>query len=138
MEENEPEQWAASKLTKERWGRMSNSMIESWNNWMRCLRPMPVSWPISGQLDKLKKKMDQHKMEMLKWKNGVEDRIEQKLADTYKKMGCIAAVECYNLMLTNSRRLVVKLGQQTYTCRQWQMRGLSCYHALAVIAKANL
>ncbi|KAJ8428406.1 LOW QUALITY PROTEIN: hypothetical protein Cgig2_024552 [Carnegiea gigantea] len=73
----------------------------------------------------LGKKMDHHKMEMLKWKNGVGERIEQKLADTYKKMGCIAAVECYSLMLseysielTNSRRLVVKRGQQTCTYRQ--------------------
>ncbi|KAJ8431304.1 hypothetical protein Cgig2_018376 [Carnegiea gigantea] len=70
--------------------------------------------------------------------NGVGERIEQKLADTYKKMGCIAAVECYSLMLgecnvelTNSCRLVVKLGQ-------WQMRGLPCCHALAIIAKANI
>ena len=77
---------------------------------------MPVPWLVSGHLEKLGKKMDQHKTEMLKWKNGVGERIEQKLADTYKKMGCIAAVECYNFMLgeysvelTNSRRLVVKL-----------------------------
>ncbi|KAJ8426099.1 hypothetical protein Cgig2_001267 [Carnegiea gigantea] len=63
---------------------------------------------------KLGKKMDQHKTEMLKRKNGVGERIEHKLADTYKKMGCIAAVECYSLMLgeynvelTNNRRLVV-------------------------------
>ena len=47
----------------------------------------------------------------MKWKNGVEERIEQKLADTYQKMGCIAVVECYSLMsgeysveLTNSRK----------------------------------
>ncbi|KAJ8436084.1 hypothetical protein Cgig2_000986 [Carnegiea gigantea] len=55
------------------------------------------------------------------------------------------SVECYSLMfgeysmeLTDSRKLVVKLGQQTCTCRQGQMRGLPCCHALAVIAKANL
>ncbi|KAJ8441226.1 hypothetical protein Cgig2_033950 [Carnegiea gigantea] len=65
---------------------------------------------------KLGKKMDKHKHEILKWKNGVGERIE--LADTYKKMSCIAAVECYSLMfdkysveLTNSRKLVAKLGQ---------------------------
>ncbi|KAJ8435321.1 hypothetical protein Cgig2_022922 [Carnegiea gigantea] len=82
--------------------------------------------------------------EVEEW-GGVGERIKQKLADTYKKMGCIAAVEChslmlgeYNVQLTNSRRLVMKLSQQTYTCRQWQMRGLPCCHALAVIAKANL
>ena len=75
-----------------------------------------MPWLVSGHLEKPGKKMDQYKMEMLKWKNGLGERIEQKLADTYKKMGCIAAVECYNFMLgeysvelTNSRRLVVKL-----------------------------
>jgi len=106
---------------------------------------MPVPWLVSGHLEKLRKKIDKHKWGMIKWKNGVGERIEQKLADTYQKMGCIAAVECYSLMLgeysvelTNSRKLMVKLGQQTCTCRTWQTRGIPCCHALAVIAKANL
>ena len=30
------------------------------------------------------------------------------IADTYKKMGCMAAVEFYSVELTNSLRLVVK------------------------------
>ncbi|KAJ8435710.1 LOW QUALITY PROTEIN: hypothetical protein Cgig2_002667 [Carnegiea gigantea] len=62
--------------------------------------------------------------DIVKSKNGVGERIEQKLADTYKKVGCITAVECYNLMLreynvelTNNCKLVVKLGQQICTCR---------------------
>ena len=29
VEDNEPKQWAASKYTKERWGRMNNNLIES-------------------------------------------------------------------------------------------------------------
>jgi len=78
---------------------------------------MPVHWLVSGHLEKLDKKMDKHKTGTLKWKNRVGKRIEQKLADTYKKISCIVAVECYSLMLgeysvklTNNRRLVVKLG----------------------------
>lgn len=145
VEDNEPEQWAASKFGKERWGRMNNNVIESWNNWMRRLRPMPVPWLLNGHLEKLGKKMDKHRQELLQWKNGVGGRIEQKLADTYRQLGCVAAVECYSFTLgeysvelSNSRKLVVKLGPQTCTCRQWQRRGLPCCHALAVIAKANL
>ncbi|KAJ8422109.1 hypothetical protein Cgig2_011152 [Carnegiea gigantea] len=95
--------------------------------------------------NKLGKKMDKHKHQILKWKNGAGERIEQKLTDTYKKISCIAAVQCYSLMLgeynvelTNNRKLVVKLGKQTCACRQWEIRGLPCYHALVVIAKANL
>jgi len=75
----------------------------------------------------------------------VGERIEQRLSDTYKKMGCFGAVECYNSMLreysmelTNNCKLVVKLGQQSCAYRQWQMQRLPYGHALAVIAKANL
>ncbi|KAJ8424059.1 hypothetical protein Cgig2_032151 [Carnegiea gigantea] len=75
----------------------------------------------------------------------IGERIEQKLAGTYQKMGCIAAVEYYSLMLgeysvelPNSHKLVVNLEQQTYMCRVQQIRGIPCYHALAVIAKENL
>ncbi|KAJ8423474.1 hypothetical protein Cgig2_013517 [Carnegiea gigantea] len=99
----------------------------------------------SDQGMKKKGKMDKYKQDIIKWKNGVGEIIEWKLADMYQKIGYIAAVECYSLMLgeysvelTNSHKLVVKLGQQTCTCKQWQLRGLPCCHALAVIAKANL
>jgi len=60
---------------------------------------MPVSWLVRGNLEKFGKKMDKQKQDMMKWKNGVGERIEQKLADTYQKEGCIAVVECYSLML---------------------------------------
>jgi len=125
VHDNEPEQWAASKFSEKRWGRMNNNVIESWNNWMQRLHSMPMLWLVSGHLEKLGKKMDKQKQDILKWKKGEGERIEQKLAYTYQKMGCIAAVVCYSLMLgeysvelTNKRKLVVKLGQQTCSCRQ--------------------
>ncbi|KAJ8430862.1 LOW QUALITY PROTEIN: hypothetical protein Cgig2_007102 [Carnegiea gigantea] len=67
-----------------------------------------------GDEKTLGKKMDKHKQDILMWNNRVGKRIEQKLADTYKKMGCITAVECYSLMLgqysvelSNSYKLAV-------------------------------
>jgi len=39
---NEPEQWAASKFENKRWGKMNNNVIESLNNWMRRICPMPL------------------------------------------------------------------------------------------------
>jgi len=106
---------------------------------------MLVSCLVSGHLEKLGKKFGKHKEEIEEWVNGVGERIEQKITDTYKQMGCVAAIECYSMLLgeysvvlTNSRKLVVKLGCQTCTYRKWQMTGLPCCHALVVIAKANL
>ncbi|KAJ8436384.1 LOW QUALITY PROTEIN: hypothetical protein Cgig2_032205 [Carnegiea gigantea] len=62
--------------------------------------------------NKLARKMEKHKQDIVKRKNGVGERLEQKLANTYQKMDCITAVECYNVMLseysvelTNSHKL---------------------------------
>ena len=68
-------------------------MIESWNNWSWHLRPMPVPWLISGHLEKFGKKLDKHKQDIEKLINDVDERNEQKIVDTYKKMGCVATVE---------------------------------------------
>jgi len=38
----------------------------------------------------------------------------------------------------NSRCLAVKLREGTCSCRQWQLRGLPCEHAMAVIDKEKL
>jgi len=106
---------------------------------------MPVTWLVSGHPKKLGKKFAMRKGEIEKWPNGVGERIEQRIADAYKQMGCGATMECYSMLLgeysvllTNSRKLVVQLGSQMCTCQKWQMTGLPYSHALAVIAKANL
>jgi len=57
VEDNEPESWAQSKFGKERWGKMNNNPIESWNNWIRGLRKMSLPCLISGHLQKLGKKV---------------------------------------------------------------------------------
>ena len=37
VEENEPERWVQSKFLKDRWRKLNNNPIESWNNWMCTL-----------------------------------------------------------------------------------------------------
>ncbi|KAJ8436960.1 hypothetical protein Cgig2_018907 [Carnegiea gigantea] len=63
------------------------------------MRACGHGWVCKRKATTLGKKMDKHKQETMKWKNWVGERIEQKLADTYQKMGCIIAMEYYNLML---------------------------------------
>jgi len=71
---------------------------------------MPIPRLVNGHLEK----------KINKWTNGVDQRIKKKLADTYNKAGCIIVVkwsdimlEEYSIELISSRKLVVKLGQNT-------------------------
>jgi len=50
VEENEPERWVQLKFLKERWGKLNNNPIESWNYWMCRLRQMSIPSLMSGHL----------------------------------------------------------------------------------------
>ncbi|KAJ8423414.1 hypothetical protein Cgig2_032664 [Carnegiea gigantea] len=77
-----------------------------------------------------------------KWKNGVGERIEKKLKKTYENMGSVMEVQRFNrgigeysVRLSNDRCLVVRLSEGTCSCKWWQLRGLPCVHAMAVIER---
>ena len=74
VEENEPERWVQSKFLKDRWRKLNNNPIESWNNWMCALRQMSIPSLMSGHLQKLGCEMDNRKVGVAKWKNGVDER----------------------------------------------------------------
>ncbi|KAJ8433208.1 hypothetical protein Cgig2_023160 [Carnegiea gigantea] len=86
--------------------------------------------------------MDNRKFGVEKWKNGVGERIEKKLKKTYENMGSVMEVQRFNrgigeysVRLSNDRCLVVRLSEGTCSCKWWQLRGLPCVHAMAVIER---
>ena len=124
VEDNEPERWAQSKFLKDRWGRLNNNAIESWNKWMRSLRSMPIPWLIVGHIQKIGLKYEKRKKEMQLWKDGVGSKIEHKLRETLGLVGSVTDIKLfssttgeYGVLLTNNRRLVVNLTRRTCNCR---------------------
>ena len=63
VEENGPQHRVQSKFKKERWGKLNNNPIESWNNWMRKLHVMSIPWLVLGHLQKVGLKWDKRKAE---------------------------------------------------------------------------
>ena len=89
--------------------------------------------------------MDNRKFSVEKWKNGVGERIEKKLRKTYENTGFVVEVQRYSrgigeysVRLTNDRCLVVRLRDGTCSCKWWQLRGLPCVYAMAVIDREKL
>ncbi|KAJ8432189.1 hypothetical protein Cgig2_013731 [Carnegiea gigantea] len=89
--------------------------------------------------------MDNCKFGVDKWKNGAGERIEKKLKKIYEKMGSVVEVQRFNhgigeysVRLTNDHCLVVRLRDETCSGKWWQIRGLLCIHAMAVIEREKL
>jgi len=79
------------------------------------------------------------------WKNGVGYKIEKKLRETLGLVRSVADITLfsstigqYGVQLTNNRRLVINLTRRTCSCRWWQLRGLPCAHAMAIIEREKL
>ena len=145
MERNEPERWAQSKFKKERWDRLNNNAIESWNKWMLFLRCMPIPWLVIGHIQKIGLKYDKRKKEMQLWKNGMGSKIEGILRETLGLVGSVMEFALlsltngeYRVQLTNNRRLVVNLTRRTCSCTWWQLQGLLCAHSMVVIEREKL
>jgi len=126
-------------------GCLNNNAIESWNNLMCSLRKMPISWLVSGHLQKLGIKFEKQKMEMQNWKNVVGEKVETKLHTTLGQIGAVSEIKLFNtalkeygVELTNSRRLVVSLSRRTRSCKWWQLWGLPCLHTMDVIQSQKL
>jgi len=96
VERNESERWVQAKFRKERWGRLNNNAIESWKNWMRSLRSMPVPWLVMGHLQKVGLKFDKRKKEMQQWKKGVGPKIELKLRETLPLVGTVMEITLFS------------------------------------------
>ena len=60
------DQWAQSHFKKERWGKLNNNAVESWNNWMRKLRAISIPWLVIGHLQKVGLKWDKRKVDVEK------------------------------------------------------------------------
>jgi len=106
---------------------------------------MPIPWLVIGHIQKIGLKFEKRKKEMQLWKNGVGSKIKQKLRDTLGLVRTVINITLfssttgeYGVQLTNNRSLVVNLKRTTCSYRWWQLQGLPCAHAMAVIEREKL
>ena len=93
VKHNEPKHWVAVKIHIKRRDRLNNNAMESWNNLMRSLRCMSISCLVSRHIHKLGLKVDKRKMEVRKWRNNVDDKIQKMLRRKHANIASVADVQ---------------------------------------------
>lgn len=129
------EMWANAYFKGKRYGQMTSNACESWNAQIREERLLPICSLIDGIRSRLMQQMCNRRQQAVIWptklcKNIDADlnmKVEQARGWDVKK--CTEEIwEIYSIPPA-----VVDLKDKSCTCRMWQMNGLPCVHAAAII-----
>ncbi|XP_039805383.1 uncharacterized protein LOC120669641 [Panicum virgatum] len=117
---------------------VTNNLAECFNNWIKEYKSMNLD----GLMDKIKQlimiKWNQRRTLGKKLDGLILPRIIKKLNEKSRNLNLEVAVcseEMAEITLLGGSgiRFVVNLAEQTCCCRQWQVSGIPCKHALAFI-----
>ncbi|XP_058217306.1 uncharacterized protein LOC131328374 [Rhododendron vialii] len=132
------EHWSNAYFKGQRYGEMSSSAVESFNNWILKAREMPVFYLVDELRRKIMKQMADRRVKSMKWNSVICPNMDKKLARFIKKgrswriimsKGSLYEVRCLPPK-------VVSVEERTCSCGKWQSTGFICRHAATVIIKA--
>ncbi|KAG5558170.1 hypothetical protein RHGRI_008181 [Rhododendron griersonianum] len=130
--------WTNAYFQGHRYGEMSSSAIESFNNWILAARLMPIMNLVEELRSKIMIQMSRRREEASRWVSQICPDMDAKLAKrinkgrswrVYKSKTGLYEVKSVPAVLVN-------LEQGTCSCGGWQYNGFLCAHAATVLVKS--
>ncbi|XP_062028940.1 uncharacterized protein LOC133744932 [Rosa rugosa] len=134
------EKWCNAFFKGNRYGEMANSVAESFNNWTRDLRELPIFEMFEGLRVKVMENMSERKVACKRWTTILCPPMEallKKSMDIGRHWAVSMSSETV-FEVHSDKSVAVDLGNSTCSCRQWQINSFPCSHALAAIQKVRV
>ncbi|KAI8530581.1 hypothetical protein RHMOL_Rhmol11G0070800 [Rhododendron molle] len=132
------EHWSNAYFEGQRYGKMSSSAVESFNNWILKAQEMPVFYLVDELRRKIMKQMAARRVKSMKWNSIICPKMDTKLArfiDRGRSWRIIMSKGgLYEVRCCPSK--VVSVEERTCSYGYWQSTGFMCRHAAMVIIKA--
>ncbi|KAH7864218.1 hypothetical protein Vadar_027098 [Vaccinium darrowii] len=131
--------WANAYFPGKRYGEMYSNVAECFNNWIEEAREQPATKLVDTIQLKIMKMRTNRRAIGSKWKKFLTKDTENKLEMSYNKTRTwnIRQSTEYLYEVNSDPSVTVDLENCTCSCRWWQIDGLSCDHAVAVIQKTQ-
>ncbi|XP_058189538.1 uncharacterized protein LOC131307147 [Rhododendron vialii] len=129
--------WTNAYFQGHRYGEMSSSAIESFNNWILDAQLMPIMNLVEELRSKIMIQMSRRREEASRWVSQICPDMDAKLAKridkgrswrVYKSKTGLYEVKSVPAVLVN-------LEEGTCSCGTWQYNGFLCAHAATVLVK---
>ncbi|XP_028092315.1 uncharacterized protein LOC114292530 [Camellia sinensis] len=134
-----PEHWVNSYFRGMRYGEMTSNVVESFNNWIKKARNLPITRLVDTIRTQLMRQLLAWHDQANKWKETICPTFETLLLDTFNDNSSWqvskASEDVFEVHSIPS--VIVGIGRRTCSCFQWQINGFSCDHAIIAIQKSR-
>ncbi|XP_061336417.1 uncharacterized protein LOC133283559 isoform X2 [Gastrolobium bilobum] len=135
LQQFHPSQWALVYFEGTRYGHLSSN-IEEFNKWILEARELPIIQVIERIHSKLKTEFDDRRLKSSSWISVLAPSAERQMieanshASTYQ---VLRSDETEFEVLSADRSDIVNIGSHSCSCRDWQLYGIPCSHAVAAL-----
>ncbi|ERN07906.1 hypothetical protein AMTR_s00012p00235430 [Amborella trichopoda] len=130
------ENWATAFFKGDRYNILTSNIAESFNNWLNEARDSPIISLVECIHIKMMELFNQRRDDGGKWTGMLTPFAEKYIAKMVQPSRQHDVRHCRPTefeIISHEQTFFVDLGQRTCSCRQWEVQGLPCSHAIAAI-----
>ncbi|KAK9269639.1 hypothetical protein L1049_001416 [Liquidambar formosana] len=139
---NHPSVWSRSHFSpRSKCDMLCNNPSESWNKYILEAREKPIITMLEMIRRQLMNRFQVRKQEMEKWEGPLCPKIQEKfdrVKEDARHCEVIYAGDGIYEIEYKGQTTFVNLGARTCMCRKWEVTGIPCSHAVAVILRASM
>ncbi|KAI5661258.1 hypothetical protein M9H77_20581 [Catharanthus roseus] len=139
LQEHPPCHWALVYFEGKRYGHLSSN-IDEFNQWIFEARELPIIQVIERIHSKLMSEFEERRAKSRTWFSILAPSAEKQImeamarASTYK---VLRSDEVEFEVLSAERSDIVNIGTRSCSCRDWQLYGIPCSHAVAALISSR-
>ncbi|OVA07274.1 zinc finger protein [Macleaya cordata] len=135
IQEISPSRWALPYFEGTRFGHLSSN-IEEFNKWIFEARELPIIQVIERIHSKLMAEFDERRSKSLVWMSILAPSAEKRISEAIARASSYQVLRSDEVefeVLSAERSHIVNIGTRSCSCRDWQLYGLPCSHAVAAL-----
>lgn len=135
LQQFHPSQWALIYFEGTRFGHLSSN-IEEFNKWILEARELPIIQVIERIHSKLKTEFDDRRLNSSSWCSVLVPSAEKRIIEAIDRASTYQVLRSDEVefeVLSADRSDIVNIGSHSCSCRDWQLYGIPCSHAVAAL-----
>jgi hypothetical protein len=135
LQQFHPSQWALVYFEGTRYGHLSSN-IEEFNKWILDARELPIIQVIEWIHGNLITQFDDRRLKSSSWYSVLTPSAERRMVEAINHASTYQVLRSDEVefeVISADRSDIVNIGSRSCSCRDWQLYGIPCSHAVAAL-----